>query len=307
MDFQDIYRNDDLQLFGLDNYLKFIYQHFGIQITIKDRIHFIRSMDKEITASLIPYLSHQNCYCKYIKMNPELHKKCLLMSNLIENKLRKRAQPFFGVCHAGVGEYIVPITYKNKQIIGFITIGPFNVPEKIIRRRVEKMRRFNQIDYNLAKRYYCSISKIDIPDSSWITGMFKIVAEHLSLIHYCNVISGKYIKKQTGTFREEIILNKIFEYINQNFYNNLSLQNISKYCYCSKSYISHIFKKSTGLSLSEYIIRIRLREAKMMLVNTEQTITRIALLNGFNDSSYFTKVFKKINGITPSKFRKINR
>ncbi len=74
----------------------------------------------------------------------------------------------------------------------------------------------------------------------------------------------------------------------------------------SYSYFSRIFKKVMNKSFSEYLNRIRIAEAKRMLICTDADITRIAMDVGFSTSSYFIEQFKKQNGITPKKFRTLS-
>ena len=71
----------------------------------------------------------------------------------------------------------------------------------------------------------------------------------------------------------------------------------------SKTYLSTLFKKETGYSISEYINGIRVDRARSLLVNSDIAIVEIARMCGFEDQSYFTKVFRKTTGITPKKCR----
>ena len=65
----------------------------------------------------------------------------------------------------------------------------------------------------------------------------------------------------------------------------------------------HQFKKHTGITILEYRTAIRMRKAKEMLLNGEESISAIASSCGFDDYSYFSKLFKKEEGCTPSEFR----
>lgn len=150
------------------------------------------------------------------------------MARLIEKKLKKGRKAFFGVCHAGMGEFIIPIFYNNAQLLGFITVGPFVISDKTVLRRIGKLFRNDAISCNLAIKYYSELNKIDRFKLSMIIGMFKIAAEHISLVHHQNILSGKYVERQNITDKEEIILNKIFAYIHQNFEKDLCLEKISK-------------------------------------------------------------------------------
>ena len=69
------------------------------------------------------------------------------------------------------------------------------------------------------------------------------------------------------------------------------------------SYFSTVFKNSTGLSFKEYLNKVRIEESKILLLNTDFSIIDIAIAVGFEDQSYFSKVFKKYTGTTPKQFR----
>ena len=64
-----------------------------------------------------------------------------------------------------------------------------------------------------------------------------------------------------------------------------------------------LFKKSTGSSFKEYLNMVRIEESKRLLSNTDFSIIDIAIAVGFEDQSYFSKVFKKFTGLTPKQFR----
>lgn len=71
----------------------------------------------------------------------------------------------------------------------------------------------------------------------------------------------------------------------------------------SKSHLSRQFKNSTGFGLNEYITIVRIKNAERLILTTDLAITDIATKCGFNDSNYFSSVFKKLKGIPPLKFR----
>lgn len=73
------------------------------------------------------------------------------------------------------------------------------------------------------------------------------------------------------------------------------------------NYFCKFFKSLTGTSPIDYLTIYRLECAKKKLKETELSITEVAYDCGFNDSSYFTKVFKKYNNITPTKFLSLNK
>ena len=101
-------------------------------------------------------------------------------------------------------------------------------------------------------------------------------------------------------------VNNMMQYIQKNYMNKLSLETIAESVYLSPSYAGKIFKKDTGMPIMTYTLRTRIEKAKNFLMNPHYQIEEIANNVGFLDASYFTKVFKKYEGITPTQFRKYN-
>ena len=99
------------------------------------------------------------------------------------------------------------------------------------------------------------------------------------------------------------IVKKAMLYISEKFNTPLTLEDVSAYVHLHPSYFSTVFKNSTGLSFKEYLNKVRIEESKILLLNTDFSIIDIAIAVGFEDQSYFSKVFKKYTGTTPKQFR----
>lgn len=99
------------------------------------------------------------------------------------------------------------------------------------------------------------------------------------------------------------LIKKAMVYISQNFHTNITLENVAGHVHLHPSYFSTMFKQSTGSSFKEYINMVRIEESKRLLTNTDFSIIDIAIAIGFEDQSYFSKVFKKYTGMTPKQFR----
>ena len=96
---------------------------------------------------------------------------------------------------------------------------------------------------------------------------------------------------------------KITNYIKKNCSDKLSLDSLAREVFLSKSYLSSIFKKETGVSLTSYITKVRVEKSKKLLLENNIGLALISSQCGFKDQSYFTKVFKKETGVSPKKFR----
>ena len=92
-------------------------------------------------------------------------------------------------------------------------------------------------------------------------------------------------------------------YIRQHYAEKISLNGIAKMVYLSPAYFSRVFKKETGATFNSFLNEVRIEKSKALLRNNDLKMVDIALMVGFESQSYFTKVFKKITGISPLQYR----
>lgn len=99
-------------------------------------------------------------------------------------------------------------------------------------------------------------------------------------------------------------VDKIIKYISAHYTEDLTLTSIAEQFYISPFYLSKIFKKSTNLSIVEYINSLRIRHAKELLESSSTKIADIAELVGFSSSSHFSRTFKLVTGLSPQQYKK---
>ena len=100
------------------------------------------------------------------------------------------------------------------------------------------------------------------------------------------------------------VIQKAAEYMKANFIEKLTIDDISQAVYLSPCYLSKIFKQELGCTIMEFLTKIRIEEAKKLLKNPKYNIMQVANEIGFEDPSYFTKVFKRSEGVTPSQYKR---
>lgn len=106
----------------------------------------------------------------------------------------------------------------------------------------------------------------------------------------------------------ELLIENILVYLENHYADDITLNELAEHKYfVSVGHLSRTFKNKTGLTFSKYLTEVRLKKAKEFLENTDFDITDIAAFTGYNDASYFTRIFRKSCGMTPSEYRSMER
>lgn len=100
------------------------------------------------------------------------------------------------------------------------------------------------------------------------------------------------------------VVNKVKAYIHANLKNDLSRDEIANQVFLNPDYLNRVFKKSTGMSLTEYIIDARIKKSQMLLSSTNLPVSSVAAEVGYDNLTYFSKLFKKVTGFSPSDYKK---
>jgi AraC-like DNA-binding protein len=98
---------------------------------------------------------------------------------------------------------------------------------------------------------------------------------------------------------------EIIQYINEHLHEDLSASRVSQQAMLSYSHFARLFKAMMHIPFTDYLHCVRIQKAEQKLVDSERSISEIAISVGYNDTSYFIKIFKRFKGISPNQYRKI--
>ncbi|PTX61327.1 two-component system response regulator YesN [Melghirimyces profundicolus] len=104
-------------------------------------------------------------------------------------------------------------------------------------------------------------------------------------------------------FSDNQLIKHAIVYIHGHYTGELTLQDVANHVHVSKNYFSIFFKKQTGQNFSDYVTQLRVQKAKDLLKDTELKVYEVAAHSGFNDVKYFSKLFKKMTGLSPVDYR----
>lgn len=192
------------------------------------------------------------------------------------------------------GDYI-----QSKQLIGEIVHKHhFSVEDEI-----EDMKEILTLVEQVAEHF-----KIDIKKNSQLRAMEKLKAitkkdEYFALIDYLvEEIFEIIIRDKLAVYPRE--MDYALQYIEKNIAKRVTLEDVASFMNISPHYFSKLFKNEVGINFIDYMTERKILRSKELIAGTTEPINNIAFELGFNEANYFSKVFKKITGISPSEFRR---
>lgn len=159
------------------------------------------------------------------------------------------------------------------------------------RRRVEQLMKDLLDEYEQGDHYYEDVLRLKIREL-----IFLLMREFVSATDdtQINQIYEKY----------KTLMSEAIRYIDENYYEDISLSDVCKRFAISKTYFCHLFKLMTAQTFAEYLTKQRIEAAMILLEDQSQSISEISEKLGFSNSSYFSKIFKKHTGSLPKEYRK---
>lgn len=260
----------------------------------------------DIDGEYITEKTNYSEFCKVFRKNSTLSLFCEKCDLKALNKVLLSRTPYIYKCHSGLIDVIIPILYEG-EIIGAFLIGQFLLEnnqefelEKILKENIGK-----NIDLKLLQEKYKELTVISLEK---LESIIRIVTYSTYYIADC-IKNKKWLEMKNTVSKVKIELSNskiapIIKYINEHINENISLSLGANLCNMSQSQFSRTFKKETGKTFKEYVLLKKIEQAKFYIKTTDKSFSEISDFLGFEDSSYFTKLFKKYEGIPPKEYKK---
>jgi AraC-like DNA-binding protein len=129
------------------------------------------------------------------------------------------------------------------------------------------------------------------------------VALRAKLLELMVYLSRAYTNSDTTEAHALLRVGNVIGALENDFSKDWKLEDLLKIAHMSRSNLMRVFRKATGQTPIEYLVRLRIQRAMEMLRNSDLSITEIALEVGFNDSNYFTRQFRRALSLSPRQFR----
>lgn len=221
---------------------------------------------------------------------------CLQQQKRLEDEAK--LEPKTLKCFAGLCDSAVPIRV-GENVVAFLQTGQI-LQHDPTKTQFNKMTRQllswgHEADLKRLEEAYFQTRVVSKKQYDSILRLLTIFAQHLSSV------SNQLIIKEENA--ESPVITKARQYINDHQDDDLTLAQVAKSVNTSAFYFCKMFKKSTGMTFTDYLARVRVEKVKNLLLNPHKRVSEAAFEAGFQSLSQFNRVFRKVAGESPSTFR----
>ena len=232
-------------------------------------------------------------FCRLIKSVPEGKKACLTCDKRLIAECNKNLKPITAKCHAGLVDTAMPILYKDKPL-GFILFGQiqdqfasFEENEQLLLKLSQKL----SIPYNDLSSAHTVLKQLNS----------EAIQSTANILYYATL---QFLVNKTIDLKEHTLIDRICDYLVLNLQNPLSVSIICEEFKISKNRLYSLWKKHFDVTVGDYILHLRMEQAKSLLTNTDAKVHDICAQVGIPDYNYFSKLFKKHYGYSCREYRK---
>ncbi|NHM33070.1 AraC family transcriptional regulator [Neobacillus terrae] len=215
--------------------------------------------------------------------------------------------------------WMSPLTGERTEILALVRIGDVEGAVSHIKRYMEQVSYACNFDEEVFKAEVVDllivisrmVLEMGVNPSAVLTKSAYYIQELYQVIRY-DKFSKKaceysiwLIEQAASILIQDVSppIKSAIRFIILNHQKSITLEQVAHYCHLSKFHFSHLFKKELGISVIDFLNKVRIDKAKYYLENTELNVQEIANLVGFTDANYFSRLFKKYINVSPKEYR----
>ena len=237
-----------------------------------------------------------NPFCALMAATSKTCAACLQMQQRVENEAVTELKTL--ECFAGLNDSLVPIRLGD-SIVGYLQTGQvlFRAPtERQFRAALKQIQQWNAAaDVAALQAAFFQTRVLAKAHYEAMLRLLASFAEHLSLV------ANELVIKQTTA--EPPAVTKARAFIAEHLGEDLSLEQVARAGNMSAFYFCKVFKGATGVTFTDYVARARVEKTKQLLLNPNVRVSEAAYEAGFQSLSQFNRVFRRIEGQSPSHYR----
>jgi AraC-like DNA-binding protein/ligand-binding sensor protein len=241
--------------------------------------------------------ANENPFCALMARSNRVCAACLEVQRKLTQKVGDRSRTV--TCFAGLSDSAVPIRVGD-QLIGFLQTGQvlLRQPSKFrFDRAARKLVDWGvHVDLRKAREAYFHSRILTKKQYRSMLRLLEIFGQHLS------ILSNQIAVESSAT--EPAAVARAKHFIAQNQDGAICLATVAKAVNTSTFYFCKLFKRTTGLTFTDYLARVRIEKAKTLLLDRNRRVSEVAYDVGFQSLTHFNRVFRKIAGQSPTSYRK---
>lgn len=240
--------------------------------------------------------SHANPFCQLLATQNSSCAACLRLHQRLASEAT--AESVSGQCFAGLTESAVPIRVGD-EVLGHLQTGQI-----LLHRPTD--RRFREIEQEL-KKMGVRVDRTRLKEAYRRTRVltrkhYESAVRLLSTFAlHLGVVANQIAVQASGA--EPPAMRRARDYVEDHLDEEISLARVARACHMSEFYFCKIFKKTTGMTFTHYLARQRIERVKRDLLNPHLRVSEAAFATGFQSLSQFNRVFRRIAGESPSRYR----
>ncbi|OMF17958.1 DNA-binding response regulator [Paenibacillus amylolyticus] len=216
---------------------------------------------------------------------------------------------------AGVPKEAIRLSSRIEIMSGYLETGriqPFydsfeELAGELLQQEIT-MERAMETYYHLALLLHSTINRWGLQDKIPDQRSLLHLGEYTCMkdaVQYLYLVADELVrfKRSNEQERANIVIHSLCSYVKENLEKDLSLVRLAELHHFNPSYLSRFFKQEMGINVSEFIDDCRIRRAKELLQNTNLMVREVALQVGYEAAHSFTRLFKKLTGMTPQEYR----
>ncbi|MED4224915.1 AraC family transcriptional regulator [Neobacillus cucumis] len=217
----------------------------------------------------------------------------------------------------------IPLTKETSELFSSVRIGHTEgavTQIKGIMNRVAEIYDYNEDVFkseviDLLMMMSRIVLEAGVSPISILTNTANVIQDLYHTIRYDKFVMkvctySKWLTEQVEeTYIHDVspIIKKAIRYMKENHQKVVSLEDIAHYCHLSRYHFSHLFKNEVGTSVMDFFNKLRIDKSLFYLEKTDFSVQEIAIQVGFQDSNYFSRLFKKYLNSSPTEYRRLKR
>jgi AraC-like DNA-binding protein/ligand-binding sensor protein len=241
---------------------------------------------------------YKNTFCAMVNRSPADCAACSETARNAERAASQKLGPQQNTCCAGLTHVRVPVWVEGRHVATLLSGGVFRRPrtERDFLKAIKMVKGARNSNWEMkARTAYFETPVVTSDRFQAIILLLKVFARYLSDYASRHAISTPA--------KEPRIVSGAKQYVQSHLQDKVTLELVARHVHVSRFYFCKLFKKATGMTLTDYVGRIRVERAKTLLANSSVRVSEVVYAAGFGSIPRFNSVFKRHVGMSPTEHR----